>query len=336
MFTLDDFRSAATVIGRHMAPTPQYAWPLLGADLGVETWVKHENHTPTGAFKLRGGLVYMDRLRRERPEVTGVVSATRGNHGQSLAYAARAAGLPCIIVVPHGNSSEKNAAMRALGADVVEAGADLEEAKAVALSLAAARGFEMVPSFHPDLVLGVGTYGVELFSAVPDLDVVFCPIGMGSGICGLVEARAALGRRVEIVGVVSDKAPAYRLSLLAGRPIATSEPASTFADGLAVRAPSAEALATIAEGVARIVEVGDDAVAEAARRLFTTTHNLAEGAGAAALAALAGERDRWAGRRAAVILSGGNIDRAWFRTILAGGTPCPATAPDAPRRSAAA
>ncbi len=335
MFSLADFRAAATVIGRHMAPTPQYAWPLLTADLGVETWVKHENHTPTGAFKLRGGLVYMDRLRRDRPEVTGVVSATRGNHGQSLAYAARAAGLACTITVPLGNSVEKNAAMRALGADVIEAGADLEDAKALAVELAAARGFEMVPSFHPDLVLGVGTYGVELLAAVPDLDVVFCPIGMGSGICGLVHAKAALGHRVEIVGVVSDKAPGYRLSLDAGRPIATTEPASTFADGMAVRAPSAEALAVMKAGVARIVEVCDDAIAEAARRLFTTTHNLAEGAGAAALAALSAERGRWAGAKAAVILSGGNIDRAWFRTVLDGGTPCPVTMPAEPALSAA-
>lgn len=334
MFSISDFHAAAAVIGRHMAPTPQYAWPLLGADLGVETWVKHENHTPTGAFKLRGGLVYMDRLRRDRPQVQGVVSATRGNHGQSLAYAARAAGLPCTITVPLGNSVEKNAAMRALGADVIESGVDLEEAKALAVELAGNRGWEMVPSYHPDLVLGVGTYGIELLSAVPDLDVVFCPIGMGSGICGLVHAKAALGHRVEIVGVVSDTAPGYRLSLDAGRPIATHAPASTFADGMAVRAPCAEALAVMKAGVARIVEVDDDGIADAARRLFTTTHNLAEGAGAAALAALTAEKDRWQGARAAVILSGGNIDRAWYRTVLDGGTPCPTLAPHAARNAA--
>lgn len=335
MYTLADFDAAAALIGRHMAPTPQYAWPLLAEDIGVETWVKHENHTPTGAFKLRGGLVYMDRLRRERPHVKGVASATRGNHGQSLAFAARAAGLPCAIVVPLGNSSEKNAAMRALGADVIEAGCDLEEAKAVATTIAATRGYEMVPSFHPDLVLGVGTYAVELLRAVPDLDVVFCPIGLGSGICGLVHAKAALGHRVEIVGVVSDKAPGYRLSLEAGQPIVTTEPASTFADGMAVRAPSAEALAIMSAGVSRIVEVGDDQIAEAARRLFTATHNLAEGAGAAALAALRAERERWSGAKAAVILSGGNIDREWFHTILAGGTPCPTIAAPAAERPAA-
>ena len=326
MYSLADFRAAAEIIGRHMAPTPQYAWPLLSADLGVETWVKHENHTPTGAFKVRGGLVYMNRLRRDRPAVTGIVSATRGNHGQSLAFAARAAGLACTIVVPHGNSAEKNAAMRALGADLIEAGSDFEAAKAVAADLAVTRGFEMVPSFHPDLVLGVGTYAVELLSALPDLDVVFCPIGLGSGICGLVHAKAALGHRVEIVGVVSDQAPGYRLSLAAGRPIATEAPASTFADGMAVRAPSPEALAVMISGVSRIVEVDDDRIADAARRLFTATHNLAEGAGAAALAALSAERERWVGRRAAVILSGGNIDRAWFRTVLEGGTPRPAAA----------
>ncbi|WP_333825348.1 threonine dehydratase [Pinisolibacter sp.] len=326
MFSLADFRAAADIIGRHMAPTPQYAWPLLADELGVETWVKHENHTPTGAFKLRGGLVYVTRLRRDRPEVKGVVSATRGNHGQSIAFAARSAGLPCTIVVPHGNSAEKNAAMRALGADLIEAGADFEAAKAVAADVAATRGFEMVPSFHPDLVLGVGTYGIELLSAVPDLDVVFCPIGMGSGICGLVHAKAALGHRVSIVGVVSDTAPGYRLSMEAGRPIATDAPASTFADGMAVRAPSAEALEVMKAGVSRIVEVDDDSIADAARRLFSTTHNLAEGAGAAALAALTAERQRWHGAKAAVILSGGNIDRAWFRTVLDGGTPHPAAA----------
>ena len=321
MFTLADFSAAADLVSRHMAPTPQYAWPLLAAELGVETWVKHENHTPTGAFKVRGGLLYVDRLMRRSPRVEGIVSATRGNHGQSLAFATRAAGLACVIVVPHGNSVEKNAAMRAFGAEVIEAGRDFDEAKGEAARLAAERGLEMVPSFHPDLVLGVGTYAVELFSAVPDLDVVFCPIGLGSGICGLVEAKAALGHRAEIVGVVSNRAPGYRLSFEAGRPIATTTPADTFADGMAVRVPSPEALAIMTEGVSRIVEVDDDAIAEAARRLYLTTHNLAEGAGAAALAALTAERQRWTGRRAAVVLSGGNIDRDWFRAVLDGATP---------------
>ena len=326
MFTLPDFRAAADLVYRHMTPTPQYAWPLLAAELGVETWVKHENHTPTGAFKVRGGLVYVDRLRRERPEVKGIVSATRGNHGQSLAFAARAAGIGCTIVVPHGNSAEKNAAMRAFGAELIEAGRDFDEAKARVASLAAERGLEMVPSFHRDLVLGVGTYAIELLSTVPDLDVVFCPIGLGSGICGLVEAKAALGHSVSIVGVVSDRAPGYRLSFDAGRPIGTTTPADTFADGMAVREPSPEALAVMRAGVSRIVEVGDDAIAEATRRLYTCTHNLAEGAGAAALAALTAEAGRWRGAKAAVILSGGNIDRALFRTVLDGDTPRPAAA----------
>lgn len=226
--------------------------------------------------------------------------------------------------MPHGNSTEKNAAMRAFGAELIEAGRDFDEAKAEAARVAAERGLEMVPSFHCDLVLGVGTYAVELFTAVPDLDVVFCPIGLGSGICGLIEARAALGHRAEIVGVVSDRAPGYRLSFEAGRPIGTTTPADTFADGMAVRVPAPEALEIMMSGVSRIVEVDDDAIAEAARRLFTATHNLAEGAGAAALAALSAERHRWAGRKAAVILSGGNIDRDWYRTVLAGGTPRPA------------
>lgn len=335
MLTLADFRAAADLIYRHMTPTPQYAWPLLAAELGVETWVKHENHTPTGAFKVRGGLVYVDRLRRTRPNVTGIVSATRGNHGQSLAFAARAAGLACTIVVPHGNSAEKNAAMRAFGAELIEAGRDFDEAKAEAARVAAERGLEMVPSFHDDLVLGVGTYAIELFTAVPDLDVVFCPIGLGSGICGLVQAKQALGHPASIVGVVSDRAPAYRLSLGAGRPIATSTPADTFADGMAVRVPSPEALATMTAGVSRIVETGDEEIAAAARRYYTTTHNLAEGAGAAALAALTAERHHWRGAKAAVILSGGNIDATWFRTVLAGGTPRPEAPPLSAGRTSA-
>lgn len=321
MFSLADFEAAARIVARHMAPTPQYAWPLLAAELGLDVVVKHENHTPTGAFKVRGGLVFVENLVRSCPEVRGIVSATRGNHGQSLAFAARAYGLSATIVVPLGNSLEKNAAMRAFGAEVIEIGADFDEAKAAAAEIARARNALFVPSFHPDLVRGVGTYGIELFRAEPNLDVVFCPIGLGSGICGLVAARAALGHRAEIVGVVSDRAPGYRLSFAAGRPISTSAPATTFADGMAVREPSAEALAVMLDGVARIVAVEDTAVADAARLLFTATHNIAEGAGAAALAALMGERGRWAGRRAAVILSGGNIDRDWYRAVLAGVTP---------------
>lgn len=322
MIPLADFDAAARLIAPFVPPTPQYAWPLIEAALGVKCWVKHENHTPTGAFKVRGGLVFVDRLKRRQPETKGIVSATRGNHGQSLAFAARAHGLACAIVVPHGNSAEKNAAMRAFGAELIEIGRDFDEAKPAAARLAEERGWAFVPSFHTDLVTGVGTYGIELMRAVPDLDVIFAPIGLGSGVCGLIAAKAALGHRAEIVGVVSTRADAYALSLAAGRVIETTTPANTFADGVAVRGPSPEALEIMKTGLARIVRIDDDAIAEATRLYWTATHNAAEGAGAAALAALTAERDRWTGRRAAVILTGGNIDRDLFRTILAGETPC--------------
>ncbi|MCE1238101.1 MAG: threonine dehydratase [Hyphomicrobiales bacterium] len=321
MPTLAEFDAAARLIAPHVAPTPQYAWPLIAEALGVETWVKHENHTPTGAFKVRGGLVFVDRLLAAKPDVRGIVSATRGNHGQSLAFAARARGVGCVILVPHGNSPEKNAAMRAFGAEVIEIGVDFDEAKAAVPRVAAERGFETVPSFHMDLVTGVGTYGVELFRAVPDLDVVFAPIGLGSGVCGLIEAKAALGHAVEIVGVVSTRADAYKQSLEGPALVETHHPADTFADGMAVRCPSPEALAIMRRGLSRIVAVDDEAIAEATRLLFTATHNVAEGSGAAALAALTQEKERWRGRRAAVVLTGGNIDRDWCAAVLAGRTP---------------
>lgn len=321
MPTLAEFDAAARLIAPFVAPTPQYAWPLIAEALGVETWVKHENHTPTGAFKVRGGLVFVDRLLAAKPGVRGIVSATRGNHGQSLAFAARTRGLGCAILVPHGNSPEKNAAMRAFGAEVIEIGDDFDEAKAAVPRVAAERGFETVPSFHPDLVTGVGTYGIELFRAVPDLDVVFAPIGLGSGVCGLIEAKAALGRTLEIVGVVSTRADAYKQSLEGEALVETHHPADTYADGMAVRCPSPQALEIMRRGLSRIVAVDDEAIAEATRLLFTATHNVAEGSGAAALAALTQEKERWRGRRAAVILSGGNIDRDWCATVLAGRTP---------------
>ena len=318
MFSLADFRAAATVIGRHMAPTPQYAWPLLTADLGVETWVKHENHTPTGAFKVRGGLVYMDRLRRERPQVRGIVSATRGNHGQSLAFAARRAGLACVIVVPHGNSVEKNAAMRAFGAELVEHGRDFDEARERAVAIAGERGYEFAASFQRDLVMGVATYALELFTDHPDLATVYVPIGLGSGICGVITARDLLGLNTEVVAVVAENAPAYALSLSAGRVVETNTAAS-FADGMAVRIPNADALAMIAKGTARCVTVSEDGIAEAVRIYWTDTHNAAEGAGAAALAALA--KDAAGTGKAGVILSGQNVDRPVMAELLSGRTP---------------
>ncbi len=316
MFDLPALEAASEVVHAVMPPTPVYAWPLLAARAGAEMWVKHENHTPTGAFKVRGGLVYCDRLLRERPGVAGLVSATRGNHGQSLAFAGRRAGVPVVIVVPHGNSVEKNAAMRAFGAELVEHGRDFDEARTEAARIAAARGLEMVPAFHPDLVCGVATYARELFDAVAEIDTVYVPIGMGSGICGLIRTRDLLGLRTEIVGVVSTEAPAMALSVAAGR-IVTTDTADTLADGMACRVPDPEAFAIIRAGAARVAQVSDAAVAAAIRAYWTDTHNLAEGAGAAPLAAALQERAAIAGKRIAVILCGGNIDRALGVRLLA-------------------
>jgi threonine dehydratase len=320
MFTLAEAEQAATLVHRHMPPTPQYAWPLLEQRFGSEIVVKHENHTPVGAFKLRGGIVYMERLKRERPHVKGIVSATRGNHGQSLAFAAGLFGLPAVIVVPHGNSSEKNAAMWAQGADLVETGVDFDDAKAAATRIAEERGYEFVPSFAPDLVKGVATYALELFGAHRDIETLYAPIGLGSGICGLIAIRDAMGLKTEIVGVVSERANAYRLSFDAKRPVPVNS-AATFADGIAVRIPDRRAVEIINRGAARVIEVSEDEIAEAMRILFEDTHNIAEGAGAAALAGLAREEERMNGGKAAIILSGGNIDRSLVARILAGGTP---------------
>ena len=319
-FTLDELNDAVEIVRRVVPPTPQYAWPLLGERVGAEVWVKHENHTPTGAFKVRGGLIYADRLVRERPHVCGIISATRGNHGQSLALAGRAAGLAVTIVAPHGNSPDKNAAMRAFGAELIEHGVDFQEAREHAGALAVQRGLEMVPSFHPDLVLGVATYALELFQAVAGLDAVYVPVGMGSGICALIGVRDLLGLSTEIVGVVAENAPATALSFAAGH-VVTTETATTFIDGVACRVPDADAIDTIVRGAARIVEVSDDACADAIRVLYDTTHNLAEPAGAVATAGLLMERERNAGKRVATILCGGNLDAHLLTQILAGHTP---------------
>jgi threonine dehydratase len=320
MFTLDELNRAITIVRSVMPPTPQYAWPLLAKRLGSTVVVKHENHTPIGAFKVRGGLVYLDRLRRERQHVCGIISATRGNHGQSLALAASHFDLPVTIVVPQGNSVEKNAAMRAFGAELIEHGRDFDDAKQHASELAIERGYEFIPSFHADLVTGVATYAHELFGTFSDLDVVYAPIGLGSGICGLIRTRDLLGLKTEIVGVVPQEANAYRLSFDAGRVVPVNQVA-TFADGAAVRVPDETAFALIKAGAARIVEVAEDDIAQAVRIYHEDTHNLAEGAGALALAALAKEQAKIKGRKAGVILSGGNIDRSWAADILAGKTP---------------
>ena len=320
LFSRAELDAAATLVHAVMSPTPAYAWPLLKRRYGLAVVVKHENHTPIGAFKVRGGIVYLDRLKRERPAVRGIVSATRGNHGQSLAFAAGHVGLPLAIVVPHGNSVEKNAAMRAFGAELIEHGRDFDEARERAAEIAAERGYEFVPSFHRDLVLGVATYALELFTAHPDIDVLYAPIGLGSGICGLIAARDLLGLKTRIVGVVPENADAYALSFAAGEVVPVNRLA-TFADGTAVRIPSAEALAIIRAGAERIVTVSEDAIAEAIRVYWSDTHNAAEGAGAVALAALAQEADGLGVQKAAVILSGQNIDRPLMHAVLGGATP---------------
>ncbi len=318
MFTRDALEQAQREVHAVFPGTPQIRWPLLAARTGADVWVKHENHAPTCAFKIRGGLIHVARLQREGLAPRGLISATRGNHGQSLACAGARFGVPVTIVVPHGNSVEKNAAMQAFGARLIEHGSDFDAARIEAARLAAEGGLWFAPSFHPDLVLGVATWALELLTAAPDLDVLYVPIGLGSSICGAIGVRDLLGLRTEIVGVQSAGAPAYALSFAAGHTVQTNA-ADTKADGLAVRIPDAEAFAIMQKGVARIVTVTDDEVAAAVRAYWTDTHNLAEGAGAAPLAALLQERAAMAGRRVGVVLSGGNIDLALFRRwILAG------------------
>jgi threonine dehydratase len=309
--TLEELESAAQLVYRHMAPTPQYRWPLLCEAAGTEVWLKHENHTPVGAFKIRGGLVYFSQLEN----VKGVVAATRGNHGQSVALCARQYGMTATIVVPHGNSVEKNAAMRALGAMLIEHGEDFQAAKEFAQSLAREEKLHMVPSFHRLLVNGVASASLELFRAVPDIETLYVPIGLGSGICATVAARNALGSSAEIVGVVSAHARAYAASFAARRAV-DAEVTTRLGDGLACRTPEPEALEVIWKHVDRIVEVTDDEIARAIAILFQCTHNCAEGAGAAAFAAILKERGRLAGRKVAAVLSGGNIDRQVFSKVL--------------------
>ncbi len=322
LFTKDDLAAAADLVHQQVMPTPQYAWPLLNEAAGCELVLKHENHLPTGAFKVRGGITFMDWLKRTHPDVPGIITATRGNHGQSQARAATQAGLRCVIYVPEGNSVEKNAAMASFGAEVVVHGPDFDVAREEAFRVADETGLFPVPPYHPELVRGVATYAYELFTARPDLDTVYVPIGVGSGICGLITARDALGLTTDIVGVVSDGAPAVKLSVEAGR-ICNTDRVNTFADGMAVRVVAPEPFEIYAKGAARIVSVSDDDVAEAMRLVYRTTHNVAEGAGAASVAAALQEKDVNAGRQVAAILCGGNVDTDVFATVLAGKTPWP-------------
>jgi threonine dehydratase len=319
-FSAEELKWATGVVRRFVPPTPQYVWPLLSESVGAEVWVKHENHTPTGAFKVRGGLVYAERLRSARPDVLGIVSATRGNHGQSLAFAGRATGINVTIVVPNGNSPDKNAAMEGFGAELIVHGHDFQAAREYASELGVERGLEIVPSYHPDLVLGVATYAGELFGATGELDAVYVPVGMGSGISGILGVRDLLGLGTEVIGVVAERAPATARSFEAGR-VVTTEAADTFVDGVACRVPDAQAISVICSGAARVLTVTEEAAAEAMRILFATTHNLAEPAGSLALAGLLQERSRVAGKRVAVIQTGSNADAAQLLQVFAGRTP---------------
>lgn len=317
---LGALNAARKLVYAQMAPTPQYVWPTLAEELGSEVWVKHENHTPTGAFKVRGGITFMHWLRKTHPELRGIVTATRGNHGQSQARAATAAGLEAKIVVPHGNALEKNLAMRAFGAELVEYGVDFDEARTEAERIATDEGLYCVPPFHSAIVEGVASYALELFEAAGNLARVYVPIGCGSGICGVIAARDALGLTTDIIGVVSTEADAARRAFASGVPESTPS-ANTFADGMAVRSVLPEALAIYREGAARVVAVSDDEVADAMRVYFRCTHNVSEGAGAAPLAAAIQESQENRGARIGVILCGGNVDTDVFRTVLGGETP---------------
>jgi len=317
---INDLEQAAHLVHTHMPPTPQFVWPQLCEKVGATVWVKHENHTPTGAFKVRGGITFADWLKRIHPDVQGIITATRGNHGQSQARAATAAGLQVKILVPRGNSPEKNAAMRGFGGTIIEYGEDFDDARVEAQRLSAEERLFMVPPFHRELVRGVASYALELFAAASDLDTVYVPVGCGSGICGVIAVRDALGLGTEVVGVVSTRASAVKLSFESGE-LTETESAATFADGIAVRVPVKEAFDIYSKGADRIVEVSDEEIAAAIRIYFSDTHNAAEGAGAASLAALLLEKDRMRGKTVAVILSGGNIDTEDFATVLQSKTP---------------
>jgi threonine dehydratase len=320
MLTRAELAEASEIVARHVPPTPQYNWPLLDAAVGAEVWVKHEDATPTGAFKIRGGLVFAARLLAARHDVAGLCSATRGNHGQSLAYAGRLHGLRVVIVVPEGNSVEKNAAMEAVGAELVVHGHDYQAAREHALTLATEQGLEFVPPYHPDLVAGVATYANELFTHAPPLHTLYVPAGMGSGLVACIAVRDLLGLPTEIVGVVATSAPAIALSFAAGEAVST-EHAATFVDGVACRQPDPDAIAAICLGAARVITVPDPATADAMRLLYRTCHHLPEPAGAIALAGALSERVLIQGRRIGIVLTGANMDTPVATTVLAGGTP---------------
>lgn len=313
--TLSEIEAAQALIRPHIHETPTYRWPLLEAGLGCKLWLKHENHTPVGAFKIRGGLVYMDELKRRQPEARGVIAATTGNHGQSIAFAARLNGLRAVIVVPHGNNPEKNTAMRSLGAELIEHGREFQEALEYSRELALKGDLHAVPSFHSWLVRGVATYALEMFQSAADLDAVFVPIGLGSGFCGIAAAREALGLKTKIIGVVSEHAPAYALSFQQRQFV--EQPSTTrVAEGVACKTPNKEALEHVIRHAHELVKVNDDEAVAAMREIIQATHNIAEGAGALAYAALKKQRDAWQGRRVACVLTGGNASMEMLKKAL--------------------
>ncbi|MEE9316947.1 MAG: threonine dehydratase [Rhodospirillales bacterium] len=315
---LDRLTAARGVVAAHMGPTPHISWPLLSRRTGADVWVKHENHTSIGAFKVRGGFNFMARLKLDQPDCPGVITATRGNHGQSVALAARQAGMTATVLVPHGNNPEKNAAMKAFGAELIEHGDDFQEALEYAEGLAKDKDLREIPPYHPWLIEGVGTYAMEFLGAVEGLDAVYVPIGMGSGISGLIAARDGLGLKTEIIGVVAENAACYALSFEAGKPVSTNS-SDTLADGMACRTPDPQAVEVINRGAERIVRVSEDEILAAMGHYFTDTHNPAEGAGAAPLAALLQERDKMAAKKVGLILTGGNADKALFARALGQG-----------------
>ncbi|HWA97959.1 MAG TPA: threonine dehydratase [Pirellulales bacterium] len=308
----DDVLAAEPVVRRHLAPTALYEWPLLSATLGFRYLLKHENHQPTGAFKVRGGVNLLARL-SDADRRRGIVACTTGNHGQSLAYASRLFGVPCVLVVPRSANPDKVAAMRALGAGIVEHGNDFDDARTFCDDFARQRFLRYVHSANePDLIAGVGTMALEIFERLPTPDVVLVPIGLGSGVCGT--CLVASSRKTKVIGVQAEGAPAVARSWRENRVVEMGSPA-TFAEGVATRKPAEMTLALMRRYLYDMVLVSDDELRDAIGALLRTTHNLAEGAGAAATAAAFKLRERLQGKTVVGILSGGNLDLRELRTI---------------------
>jgi threonine dehydratase len=307
MFNLKQLEQAAAIVHKTIRPTLQHNWPQLCQSTGCDVWVKHENHTPTTAFKVRGGMHLLHQISRSPDRPKGLISATRGNHGQSLAFAGSRADIPVSIVVPENNNQDQNRAIKSLGAELIIFGEDFEAARLHSLDLQQEYGYEPIPPFCRDLVVGVASYALEFLSTIKDMHTVYVPIGMGSGICGLIKTRDLLGLKTEIVGVVAEGAPTFSQSFEAGKIIPTKS-VNTIADGVATRAPLEEAFDIILAGASRIVTVSDELIKAAMLQYYQSTHNLAEGAGAAPLAALNKERAKMKGKKVGLILTGGMID----------------------------